>query len=201
MPLSSLTIRDLPSELEEGTSNALGSADARPPRAMIVNLATQEEYPFLFNPQTLDEKFEAKYNRIEVQGLGYERLSYKNTSNNVIPIELYLSQLAQDKIAGQAGSRPFVATSQKKFLQSLVYPTENQDYGYAGPPQVLFVWPRMVRMVGRVTRLSFMSRSFSPRTLAATQLVATIEFEEDVERRRVMEDVQRLGSLVVGENL
>jgi hypothetical protein len=191
--------RNLPPELE--SSDAMGATSVRPPRAMLVNLDTQEEYEFLFNPQTLDEKLEAKYNRIEIQGLSHERLSYKNTSNNIIPIELYLSQLSQDVIAGVGGSRPYIATAQKKFLQSLVYPTDNQDYGFVGPPKVLFVWPRMVRMIGRITRVSFMSRSFSPRTLAATQIVATLEFEEDVELRRSMEDVLRLGSLVTEENL
>lgn len=192
--------QQLPPDIAQ-SSSALASIDTRPPRASLMNLATGAEYQFLFNPQTLEERIEAEYNRQEIIGLSHKRLMYKGTSNNVIPLELYLSQLAQDKIAGQGGSRPYVSTEQKQWLQSLAYPRESQDYGYAGPPQVLFIWPRMVRMIGRITKVGFLHRSFSVRTLAATQIVANLEFEEDVERRRLMEDVLRLGSLVVEENL
>jgi hypothetical protein len=173
----------------------MASLDARPPRASLINLATGDEFEFLFNPQTFDEKVEAKFNRIVVNGLSHERLSYTNTSNDVIPIELYMSQLAQDVIAGEAGSRPYIATDRKRWLQSLVYPAEDSDYGYVGPPNVLFIWPRMVRIIGRVTKVEFMHKAFSPRTLATTQLVARLTIEEDVTQRRLMEEVLRIGSL------
>lgn len=176
-------------------SGAMASLDARPPRVSLINLATGDEFEFLFNPQTFDEKFEAKFNRAVINGLSHERLSYINTSNNVIPLELYMSQLAQDVIAGEAGSRPYIATDRKRWLQSLVYPTEDSDYGYAGPPTVLFIWPRMVRILGRVTKVEFLHKAFSPRTLATTQLVARIEIEEDLTQRRLMEEVLRIGSL------
>ena len=176
-------------------SGAMASLDARPPRVSLVNLTTGDEFDFLFNPQTFDESFEAKFDRTVVNGLSHERLSYKNTSNDVIPLELYMSQLAQDTIAGRAGSRPYVATDRKRWLQSLVYPAEDPDYGYGGPPQVLFIWPRMVRIVGRVTKVEFLHKAFSPRTLATTQLVARLTIEEDVARRRLMGEVLRIGSL------
>lgn len=194
MPAEFLAPRSLPPELGRGT---LASLDARPPRASLHNLTTGDEYEFQFNPQAFDEKWEAKYNRIQINGLSHERLSYKNTSNDVIPLELYLSQLAQDTQSGEGGSRPCVATEQKRWLQSLVFPAESPDYGYVGPPRILFIWPRMVRLIGRIIRVSFLHRAFSNRTLVTTQIVARLEFEEDVAQRRLMDEVLRVGSLAV----
>jgi hypothetical protein len=193
---ASLTFRTLPDELQAFT---MGSLDNRPPRASLVNLATGDEYLFLFNPETFEESFEAKYNRVQVNGLSHERLAYKNTGNDTIPLELYLSQLAQDHLSGAAGSRPFVATHQKRWLQSLVYPAASQDFSFVGPPRVLFIWPRMVRLIGRVTKVSFLHRDFSNRTLATTRLVARLEFEEDVELARSMDDVLTLGSMQIAD--
>ena len=175
----------------------MSSLDAEPPKASLINLTTGDEFRFQFNPETLEEAVEAKYNRITVNGLSHERLSYKNTGNNVFPIELYMSQLMQDVKAGRGGSRPYVATERKRWLQSLVYPAQDPDYGYVGPPRVLFIWPRMVRIIGRVTKIHFLHRSFSNRTLATTQLVAQLSIEEDVEQQRLMDEVLRIGSLAV----
>jgi hypothetical protein len=183
-------------QIPEDTDTTV-TMDSRPPRALLKNLTTGEEYPFLFNPETLEETIEAKYTRKEIVGLGYERLSYKNTTNDVIPIELYLSQLAQDKIAGRAGSEPYIATGHKRWLQSLVYPRSDNDYGYAGPPDVLFLWPRMIALVGRILKVRFRHQAFSNNTLATTRLVASLSFEERLESQRLMEDVMRVGSLVV----
>lgn len=183
-----------------GSVPSLSSSDSRPPRVSMVNLATGDEFEFLFNPQTFDEKLEAKFNRTVVNGLSHERLSYINTSNNVIPLELYMSQMAQDHLTGRAGSRPYIATEAKRWLQSLVYPVEDQDYGYTGPPQVLFVWPTMARLIGRVTKVEFTHRAFSPRTLAAHQMICKLSVEEDVARRRLMDEVLRIGSNAASES-
>lgn len=199
IPLARGDLRAMPRELRP-SANAMASLDSRPPSASLINLSTNERYDFLFNPQSFDEKFEAKYDRTQIIGLSHERLSYKNTSNNVVPLELYLSQLAQDQRTGTAGSSPTIM-SQKAWLQSLVYPASSQDFGYVGPPQVLFVWPGSARMIGRITKVSFLHRAFSNRNLHSTQIVAKIEFEEDVERRRLMEDVQRNGSVIIEEDI
>lgn len=182
------------------SSNVMASLDARPPPASLVNLTTQEEYEFQFNPQSLDETVEAKYDRANIIGLSHERLSYKNTTNNVIPLELYLSQLVQDRWGNRPGSEPTIL-AQKAWLQSLVYPASSQDFGYVGPPQVLLVWPGVIRTVGRVTKANFLHRAFSNRNLHSIQIVAKLEFEEDLEYRRLMEEVQLNGSIVVEEGI
>ena len=175
----------------------MSSLDSDPPKGSLINLTTGDEFQFQFNPATLEEAFEAKFNRKQINGLSHEPMSYKNTSNNVIPLELYMSQLMQDVKAGHAGSRPYIATERKRWLQSLVYPAESPDYGYVGPPKVLFIWPRMVRIIGRVTKVGFVHRAFSNRTLATTQLVARLSIEEDVAQRRLMDEVLRIGSMAV----
>lgn len=192
-------LRPLPRELRR-SANVMASLDSRPPRASLVNLVDNTELPFLFNPQSWEETIQAKYNRGLVVGLSHERLSYKNTSNNVIPLELILSQMAQDRLANEADSTPPIR-QQKAWLQSLAYPQSSQDFGFVGPPQVLFIWPGEARLIGRITKASFMRRTFSNRSLRATLIVAKLTFEEDVEQRRLMEDVQLMGSLVASEDL
>jgi hypothetical protein len=206
-PASFLEQRELPAEFlpprqqpAELGRNAMASLGARPPRASLVNLATDEQYDFMFNPQTWKESVQAKYNRLQINGLSHERLGYKNTTNDLIPLELYLSQLAQDQMAGQGDSSPPIG-QQKAWLQSLCYPVASQDYGYVGPPQVLFIWPHEARMICKVLNASFLHRTFSNRSLASVQIVATLTLEEDVQRRRLMEEVQLMGSITVEEDL
>jgi len=189
------TSRPIPNELRPGHSVVL---DADPPKASLVNLATNEEHEFQFNPQIMQETIEAKYNRTLINGLSHERLSYKNTSNNVIPIELYMSQLLQDKQTNIANSSPTIL-QRKAWLQSLIYPVSNEDFGYTGPPQVLFIWPKVARLIGKVMRVSFLHREFSNRNLSTIRLVAKLRFEHDISRRLLMEDVQINGSLSVEE--
>lgn len=191
--------RPMPDELRASHA-AMASIDSAPPKAALVNLHTNEEHLFQFNPQTFEETIEAKYNRSQVNGLSHERLGYKNTGNDVIPIELYLSQFLQDQMVKQANSAPTLL-ERKAWLQSLLYPASNEDYGYAGPPQVLFIWPGVLRLVGKVMKISFLHREFSNRTLKTIRLVAKLTFEEEVPERRLMEDVQLNGSLWADEEL
>ena len=195
MPAEMMMGRELPSDLNSSSAGL----SARPPRASLVNLATNEEYQFLFNPETLDEKIEAKYSSQKILGLSHERLSYQNTTNNEIPLELYLSQLAQDVIANQGDSSPPIS-QQKAWLQSLVYPVESES-GIVGPPQVLFVWPRIARMICRVKSVEFSHTVFSNRTLASVRITAKVTLVEDVESRRLMADVQLDGDVVASEDL
>lgn len=170
----------------------------RPPRAALVNLATNETLRFLFNPQTFEEKIEPIYAKQAPVGLSHQRLQYTGTQNNIIPIELYLSQLHQDALTGTAGSTPTIL-EQKAWLQSLCYPAEISDVGYGGPPRVLFVWPQVIRLQGRIKSASFLHREFSNRSLATIQMVAKLEFEEDADSRKTMEDVKVSGTVQAGE--
>lgn len=169
---------------------------ANPPKGMLVNLATNERFRFPFNPTYLEETIQANFVRMSVPGLSHERLSYSGTSNKTIPLELFLSQLGIDTKRGEAGSPPYVATTIKNFLESLVYPQGGQDGidGVThGTPRVLFIWPRMISMVARVTKIQFLHRSFSSRTGATAVLVANLTLEEDRDSRLLMDEVRERG--------
>jgi hypothetical protein len=165
--------------------------DQRPPRASIVNLSTGDDMDFLVNPETWTVKKTVNYARTKAPGNSHERLQFINTGNRQIAIELYMSQQLQDLIEGRAGSRPYVATERRAFLESLCNPAANMDFGYQGPPQALFLWPTMERFTGRVVSYDEMHREFSVRTLATTILVVRLTIEEDLEFRMLMDDIYR----------
>lgn len=171
------------------------NVDGRPPRGMLKNLDNGEEHEFLFNPESISEKVSTKWNRHNVVGLSHEVLSYKNTANVVLNIELFMSQLAQDELSGSAGSHPLVATERRAFLYSLMYPMEDEDYDYRGAPRVLFIWPTMFRMKCIVADLDFTHREFSQKTLATTQLVAKVTLEGELDSRLLSSTVARIHTL------
>jgi hypothetical protein len=161
-----------------------------PPRGTLMNLENQEIFEFQFNPTTLEESIRVRYSRINVPGLSHQRLQYDGTANMTIPLELFMSQLAQDLQQNAQGTTPHVAGSRKKFLQALAYPIA---IGQA-PPQVLFIWPRMVSIVAVVTRITFQHKRFSSRTAATTELIARLDLEEDRDMAIRMEEIRRQGS-------
>ena len=167
----------------------------RPPRGMFKNLTNGEEFEFLFNPESISEKVSSKWNKHAVVGMSHEVLSYKNTSNVVLNIELYMSQMAQDEIAGTAASRPLVATERRAFLYSLMYPADSEDYDFQGPPRVLFIWPTMFRMKCIIVDLDFTHREFSNKTLATTQLIAKLTLEGELDARLLSSVVARIHTL------
>lgn len=176
--------------------SSFGRNWANPPRGMLVNLSTNERLRLPFNPSYLEETIQANYARLAVPGLSHQRLSYSGTSNKTIPLELFLSQLGIDARRGEAGSPPYVDTTIKNFLESLVYPAggpDGVDGGTHGTPRVLFIWPRMLSMVARVVRMQFLHRSFSVNTGATTVLVAKLTLEEDRDTRLLMTDVRERG--------
>lgn len=170
----------------------MNAAQITPPRCSIVNVVTSERFDFQFNPTSLEEARQVAYSRAETSGLSHQRMFYKNTGNREIPVEIFMSQIAQDSdgLRGQASFE-----GKKRFLESLIYPVG--DLGspsFQGPPRILFVWPCVISIVGRVTNLKFMHRSFSPRTGATTMLVANMTIEEDRDTMLRMETVRRGGS-------
>jgi hypothetical protein len=166
----------------------------RPPRGSIRNLVNGEEQDFQFNPQTLEETVEAKYSRAQVHGLSHERMGYTNTGNLKIPIELFISTIAQDLLGQQASSQPSIRT-RKAWLQSLAYPASSPDFGLSGTPRILIIWPNVLTLRGRVTKVSFLHRTFSNVDLKTTVGVAKLDFEEDRDDRILMDEVASIGSL------
>jgi hypothetical protein len=168
----------------------------RPPSASLVNLSDNTEQIFLVNPQTIDETLEAEYKRNQVIG-SLQRLQYVGTGNLVIPIEIYLDESLQRKFGPNNDQQPTI--SQKKaWLQSLLYPASSADYSRVGAPRVLLNWPNVVRIVARVVRYNAMHREFDGGDLRALISVVRLTLEEDLQVRKLMEDITVEGSLHAG---
>jgi len=162
-----------------------------PPKARVINLETNEEQKFQYNPTKFVETIATRYTRTNPPGLGHQRLSYEGTNNNTIPIELFMSQMGQDLDSGVAGSRPFIPLTRKKFFQALLYPV---SYG-TPPPQILFIWPGMVSIVGRIVGpAQFSHQRFTSVTGVTTELLVKFVVEEDRDVGLLMEQVRRQGS-------
>jgi Contractile injection system tube protein len=163
----------------------------QPPKCFLINLVNNDRWEAPFNPQSLEESLRVNYRRIQVPGLSHERLQYRNTGNKTIPLEFFISQMAQD---AQFGTELDNILADKAWLESLAYPAADIDFGYVGTPRVLFVWPTVIRLVGRITSFSTMHRQFQVESLTTTMLVARLDFEEDRDMRILMNEVKEHGA-------
>lgn len=167
--------------------------------ASLGNLTNQETMQFLVNQEVLEESLEADYEELSPLGLSHKRLQFKGTGNLKIPIEIYLSEAIQERFGAQFDQHSSIL-EKKAWLQSLLYPSASSDYSRVGPPRVLFVWPHVVRIVARVTRWSTTHRLFATRDLHTTALLVRMELVEDLDTRKLMDDVIVEGSLHVAES-
>lgn len=161
------------------------------PKATLMNTTTQERWEAPFNPSSFELQLRVNYKRTQSPGLSHERLSYQNTGNNVIPLEFFVSQINTDQTMGSDFADALL--DDQKFLQSLCYPESDIDYGYIGPPRVLFIWPNVITMIGRITQLNIMNRSFRSSDLTPIVMAAKLNFEEDLDERILSGDVRNNG--------
>lgn len=172
----------------------------RPPNVSLVNLYDNTEQLLLVNPQTLEETLETKYKRNPIVGLSHERLQFINTGNMVVPVEIYLDEELQRIYGSNNDQQPTIA-QKKAWLQSLMYPTESIDYSRVGTPRVLLNWPNVMRITAKVMRYEAMHREFDSVDLRAVVSVVRLTLEEDLQTRKLMEDITVEGSLHAGSDL
>lgn len=161
----------------------------RPPRTSLINLASGERWDAPFNPASLAESIAATYARHQIPGLSHQRLQYIGTENKKYRLEFFLSQLRNDEQYPDLRS----ILTDKQWLESLLFPVEVLDNGHVGSPRVLFVWPGVARMQGRVTAIEFEHRAFSVQTLRTTVMMASVQLESDRDIRVLSMDVRRQG--------
>ena len=189
-------------ELSAGGARKGWTPEHTPPRAALTNLNTAEVFDFQFNPPEFSESFNVNYARHEIPGLGYQVMQYINTNNNQISLEIYLSGIAPflDEFEGirvakaQRVEEVYDVARGKQFLQSLAYPVRSQSGGWQAPPQCLFVWPKVIRMMCVVTAVEFTHQRFSSQDLRTLSLTAAITLEEVVSEQRFSNNVRNLGS-------
>jgi len=179
--------------------------EERPPRVSLVNLADESQFEFLVNPSTLKESIQAEYSRASALGLSHQPMQYKHTKNMRIPIRLYHSEAMQNRYLrplpeALGGSRtPNTIMAKRSWLLSLLFPRSHSDFGHTDPPDVLFIWPSLYRLKGRVVGYSATHESFRNDNMRPDRFVATLNFESQLDQVRTMQEVQNDGTLWVGE--
>jgi len=184
-------------------------------RGAFTILDTGEELRFQFNPPEFSEALSANYARHQVPGLSHEVMNYINTSNNKISLSIYMSsvydwiRLHSLKMGtGALGTAigavedvdaaGFNLTDAKNFIQSLLYPSKSPSGGWSAPAEILFVWPKVIRMVCVVTELTFNHQRFSAEDLRTIAMTADVTIEEIVPSQRFSDYVRLKGSFVSG---
>lgn len=162
----------------------LQSASTRAPRCVLTNTTTGESLDCLFNPTQFTEKVQVNYTRLDVQGLSYQPLQYKNTGNRQIAgVEFYL-----DKFFAQAQPNDPDIVDFRDFLRALTVPPRGAQTVLQGaPPRLLFLWPSVLTMETVVTDLELQYRQFGS-DASVLVYTATVTFEEILDFRVTSED-------------
>ncbi len=156
---------------------------APPARASLGDLRTGETIAVFANPEELDAMLAVNYVRQGVQGLSHEPLQYKNTGNQRINLALYCCDLEE----------PERIDDFERFLLSLCYAPESPgEIPFAGPPDVLLLWPQLISMRMRVVSLNFKFVMFASDG-GALRYSAELELEEIRTVRLTSQEVRRNG--------
>ncbi|MFH0899380.1 MAG: peptidoglycan-binding protein [Pseudomonadota bacterium] len=161
-------------------------AIARPPRCVLVNVATGESVECLFNPTQLTEKLQVNWNRLAVPGLSHQVLQFQGTGNRQLTgVEFYLDRLFAAEQPGDPDIMGF-----RRFLRSLtVPPGDTEGVIVTAPARALFVWPGVLSVEAVLTEVEFQYRQFGVdgRVLV---YAATCSFEEILDVRISSEELQ-----------
>lgn len=153
----------------------------RAPRLSITNLQTGTTLTAQFNPTSLRESIEAKWNNQTPLGLSHEVLHFGNTGNEQFPLELFFRALTPLEMEAIHRAR--------RFLKSLCYPVGGAETVAGGaPPRVLVVWPRMITMQCIIRSVGFEHALFNIQG-RSRQYVATVQCEEIRDFRITSEEV------------
>jgi hypothetical protein len=165
----------------------LSAALARPPRCVLVNVATAESMECLFNPTQLSEKLQVNWNRLVVPGLSHQVLQFQSTSNTQLSgVEFYL-----DRFFAATNGSDSVLGEFRAFLRALTVPVGGTETVAAtAPPRVLVIWPEVLTVECVVNSVEFQYRQFDVegRVLVYT---ATVGFEAILDVRVTSEEVRK----------
>jgi hypothetical protein len=152
----------------------------------LVNTDTAERLDVQFNPEGLKSKLAAVFTEPEVLGASAQEQQFKNAKNFTIDFDLRFDALV---------SRSWPATrieDAKRFLWALAQPRAGDRVGTIDPPKVLFVWPKLYTIVGRINEPAFDELRFA-RTGPCTLLIAHLQVKQVLTARRTSERVRGYG--------
>lgn len=184
------TVRSAPGSGGNRLQDILGT---RPEKAYLMDLDSGEERKFLINPAQLKESYAPRYARLKVPGLPHERMQWSGGSNTQIPLTVYYDELifalqknqGDRKVTDRATKArqtnlPLKGSAEdfRRFLISLQAPRRLGRLVNGAPPPVLFVWPGIITMRMRVTKVDITHQLFEPISAHPRAYVAEIVMEE-----------------------
>lgn len=152
----------------------------------LVDTDAAEWLDVQFNPERLQTKLEAVFNDLVTLGAAGEEPQFKNSKGFTIDFELRFDALVSREWNAQKIEKA------KNFLWSCATPREGDGVGTIDPPKILFVWPRLYTVVGRISSPSCEEQRFA-RTGECTLMVAKIQIREVLSARRTSERVRQAG--------
>lgn len=157
-----------------------------PARMSLTNTDTGETLVVQFNPEKISAKLEPVFAELDVLGASGQDQQFRLLKNAQIDLELRFDALVQrewdaDKI-----------TSAINFILALATPRSGDSVQDIDPPYVLFVWPRLYTLVGRIWQPSVEDLRFA-RTGARTLSVVKFQIRKIYTARRTSAEVRQKG--------
>ncbi len=168
------------------------AATARPPRVVLTNVNTGDFFEAQANPPELEESQEATYNRLTVPGFSGQPMQLTNTGNYKVEVEF--------EYVVKGPPEQAEALRVRSFMFSLLHPRRGNDVPSAGAPSALFVWPGMISITCKVTKVSIKHDRFN-RQMQTTHFKAKLSLEEVNNQLRTAEDVYTPGGRGAGQGL
>lgn len=159
-------------------------------KASITNLQSEEKLDFQFNPVQWVEQIQASYSSDSILFGTRDAVHWTGTRSMQIPLELIyvltgsnvtrgglpgdMAQLAQqdDSTLQDRASLADV----ERFLKTLMYPSKLLER--FAPPDIIFEWPGVTRILARVTDLEISYEQFDIETLAPYMIRARLNLTE-----------------------
>lgn len=163
----------------------LRTALARPPRCVLVNVASGESMECLLNPTDLTEKLQVNWTRLAVPGLSHQVLQFQNANNRQLAMEFYLDRFFA---AAQPGDVKILAF--RAFLRALtVPPAATEGVVATAPPRVIVIWPNVITLEAVVVSVDFHYRQLAT-DLTVLVYTASVTFEEILDARVTSESLR-----------
>lgn len=155
------------------------------------NLATGDSLVMQYNPEGLNEKLEAVFNELIIQGQSHPQLQYGSTKAHTFPSV----KLSFDRLISQGpGGLRYDTAKARRWLLSIMYSSRaSKDVASGAPPRILFVWPGLISMRCHVGSLELDNWRFGLDG-KPTGFHATLEMKEVRDVRIYMEDVLASGT-------
>lgn len=160
---------------------------ATAPRMSLGNMRSQDVLTAQYNPADLKRIVTVNYARLGVLGFSSEVLQYQFRPNEKLSFTLKFDRLSQ------GGGTPSYATVAGTLDAMTVGSRAAQDIASGGPPDVLLLWPGVLQMVVRLTKIEYDHERYAVTDGTPTFFAAKVDVEESRTNRLFAEDIKQNG--------